>query len=52
MHMFGRYTNEVPTLTFEYEDQAPWGRGMGNKEIIDNYLELQKRVRENNLGPL
>lgn len=52
MHMFGRYEQETPTLTFEYEKETPWGKGMSNEEIINNYLELQRRIKENNLGPL
>lgn len=52
MHMFGRYKDEIPTLTFEYEKETPWGKGMSNEQIINNYLELQKRIKENNLGPL
>ncbi|MBN1384040.1 MAG: radical SAM protein [Elusimicrobia bacterium] len=52
MHMFSRYENETPTLTFEYDKQTPWGRGFDGKEIVSNYLELQNRIKENGMGPL
>ena len=46
MHMWSRYDNEEPTLTFEYlKDQ-----GLPNQTIIKNYLELQKRLKERNIG--
>lgn len=50
MHLFGRYGHEQPTLTFEYEKRAPWGRGANAKEIIENYLELQNRLREHKMS--
>ncbi len=52
MHMFGRYENETPTLTFEYHDQTDWGKSFKNEKIVNNYLELQTRIRENGLGPI
>ncbi len=52
MHMFSRYGGEIPTLTFEYEPQTPWGRAPSNQKIIENYLELQQRIKENGYGPL
>jgi radical SAM superfamily enzyme YgiQ (UPF0313 family) len=52
MHMHSRYENEIPTLTFEYEKQTPWGKGTSSERIIKNYLELQERIKENGLGPL
>lgn len=50
MHNFGRYEHEIPTLTFEYEKQAPWGETFSNEELINNHIELQTRLRENNLS--
>lgn len=52
MHMYGRYTEEVPRLTFEYEEHTPWGKGFSSERIINNYLELQTRLREHGLGSL
>lgn len=49
MHLFGRYGDEMPTLTFEYEENAPWGKGLNSEAIVRNYLELQKRLRANGL---
>ncbi|CAA7618443.1 radical SAM protein [Magnetospirillum sp. UT-4] len=52
MHMYGRYDDEIPSLTFEYERDAPWGRAFSNREIVDNYLELQARLRNKGLASL
>lgn len=52
MAMFGRYEDETPTLTFEYEEQAPWGKGFSKERIINNYLELQTKLRESKLSTL
>lgn len=52
MHLFSRYKDEMPTLTFEYCEHTPWGRGHSSDEIIKNYLELQRRIRENGYGPI
>ncbi len=52
MHMIGRYSNETPNLTFRYAKQTPWDRSFSEKEIIENYMELQKRLKENNLATL
>lgn len=50
MHMFRRYDkNEVPALTFEYEKETPWGKGFSSEKIINNYTELQDRLREHGL---
>ncbi len=49
MHMYSRYKNEMPTLSFEYHDQTPWGKGMASQKIINNYLELQSRLQKHNL---
>lgn len=52
MHMYGRYENELPSLTFEYEKQTPWGKSFSNDRIINNYLELQTRLKEHGLARL
>jgi len=52
MHMFNRYDKELPTLTFEYEKAAPWGRGFSSDEIIENYLALQARLKKEGLNTL
>jgi len=52
MHMHGRYENEIPTLTFEYDKKAPWGKSLSNKKIVNNYLELQRRLKEHGLAHL
>jgi len=52
MHMFGRYEEEVPTLTFEYEKSAPWEESFSNERIISNYMDLQARLRECGLSSL
>jgi len=51
MHLFSRYKDELPTLTFEYCENTPWGRGHSRDEIIKNYLELQRRIIESGYGP-
>jgi radical SAM superfamily enzyme YgiQ (UPF0313 family) len=49
-HMHGRYDNEVPELTFEYEEVTPWGRSLTKEQIVKNYLDLQARLREHRLS--
>jgi len=49
MHMFGRYEHETPALTFEYEEQTPWGKGLSKERIVNNYMELQRRLKEHGL---
>jgi len=51
MHMHGRYEKEIPRLTFEYEENTPWGKGFSKEKIVDNYLELQTRIKESGRGP-
>lgn len=46
MHMYGRYETEIPEFTFEYEEQAPWGKAHGKENIVNEYVELQTRLRE------
>ncbi len=50
MHMFGRYEDELPSLTFEYEKQTPWGKSFSNEQIIENYMELQNRLNSHNMA--
>ncbi|OGS44947.1 MAG: hypothetical protein A2539_04530 [Elusimicrobia bacterium RIFOXYD2_FULL_34_15] len=50
MHMYSRYDSEMPSLTFEYEKNTPWGKGTSQEKIIKNYLELQRRLKEANLA--
>lgn len=52
MHMFGRYEDEVPKLTFEYEQHTPWGNSFSNDMIISNYMELQARLKNGGLNRL
>jgi radical SAM superfamily enzyme YgiQ (UPF0313 family) len=52
MHMHGRYSNEVPTLTFEYEPNASWGKSFTGSQIVANYLELQARLKKHGLAHL
>jgi radical SAM superfamily enzyme YgiQ (UPF0313 family) len=52
MHMYGRYEHEIPTLTFEYEENTPWGKGLSNERIVNNYMELQERIKQYGLGPI
>ena len=50
MHLFNRFDDEMPKLTFEYKEQAPWGKGFNSERIINNFLELQSRIKELNLN--
>lgn len=52
MHMFGRYEKELPTLTFEYENKTPFGKGLSQERLVNNYLELQDRILKNGFGPI
>jgi radical SAM superfamily enzyme YgiQ (UPF0313 family) len=52
MHMHGRYEKEIPTLTFEYDKNTPWGSGEKSETIIDNYLKLQDLVKSHGYGPI
>ncbi len=51
MHMYGRYERETPTLTFEYEEQTPWGKGPSNEKIINDYMQLQEKIKAFGFGP-
>lgn len=50
MHMHGRYSDEEPTLNFEYAAETPFGKGMPAHQILRNYLELQTRLKEQGLA--
>lgn len=52
MHMYGRYSDEIPSLTFEYERDAPWGRAFSSQQIVENYLELQSRLKARGMASL
>ncbi len=51
-HMYGRYEEELPKITFEYEKQTPWGIGPSQEEIVNNYVALQTRLREKGISSL
>lgn len=38
-----------PKLTFEYAKETPWGPSLTSEQIIDNYLELHERLRQQGL---
>lgn len=50
MHQHGKYRDELPQLTFVYEEETPWGRSMTPEQIIKNYTELLQRLRERGLN--
>lgn len=52
MHLYGRYDNEMPTLTFEYQEDNPWGKSIPSEKIIENYLELQNRLHQRGIANL
>ena len=53
MHMYGRYKEEIPSLTFEYDAVNPWGgKGMTREQIVANYLELQSRLHKAGISRL
>jgi radical SAM superfamily enzyme YgiQ (UPF0313 family) len=52
MHMYSRYDAETPSLTFEYEEVTPWGTGFSSRRIVENYLELQDRIKQAGMGPI
>ncbi len=49
MHLFNRYSDERPTLTFSYDESSPLGKGRSPERIVNDYLELQRRLKENGL---
>jgi len=43
---FGSFDeDERPKMTFEYNNDTPWGKGKSCEEIVDNYLQLQEAFR-------
>jgi len=51
MHMFGRYEEEkIPNISFKFDKNPPWGRAFTNDQIVDNYMELQSRLRDSGLS--
>ena len=50
-NVFGRFDeNEHPSPVFNYDKVTPFGRGMKNEEIIQNYEELQIILRDRGLN--
>ena len=52
MHLHGRYENERPTLTYEFEEAPAWGTPLKSDTIVNNYLEIQSRIKDGGYGPL
>lgn len=59
MHMFGRYEEEHPKLTFEYKDEILLKslpvlnvKSLSSEQIVSNYLFLQKKIISADKGPL
>lgn len=52
MHMYGRYADETPSLTFDYAPEGPLGPSLSSRQIVENYRELQRRLREAGLSAL
>ncbi len=53
MHMYSRYDKELPSLTFEYMDELPWGgKSIPKDKIISNYIELQDKIIKSGRGPV
>jgi anaerobic magnesium-protoporphyrin IX monomethyl ester cyclase len=49
--VFGRFSeDEKPTPIFEYEEMTPFGKGRKMDKIIDDYMMVQKFLRENKLN--
>lgn len=52
MHMYSRYGDERPHMTFRYKEQTPWGAGRPEDRIIADYLELQNRLKDRGIAHL
>jgi len=39
-------------MTFEYEENAPSGKSIKSEQIVMNYLELQRRIKQKRFGPV
>jgi hypothetical protein len=50
--MHGRYEEEIPSLTFEYDENTPWGKGQSSEKIVKNYLDLQSLIKDGGFGPV
>lgn len=50
MHLFSRYEDELPTLTFEYDQNTSLGKRFTNEKIISNYMELQEKLKDHDLA--
>lgn len=49
--VFGRFdAAEEPFMVYEYNEVTPWGEGMSNGRILQNYIELQTILRERRLN--
>ena len=49
--VFGRFDeNELPNMTFHYNEITPWGNQMSKDEIVQNYIELQAILRDRGLN--
>lgn len=48
MHMRA-LDGEEPKLSFEYRENAPWGKSLTNAQIVRNFLELASRLKETGL---
>ena len=46
MNLQDRYVHEEPKLSFEYEEQTPWGKGFSKEVIVANFLELKNKINE------
>lgn len=51
MHLRADYKTNRPMLTFKYSPETPWGKSLSNEKIVDNFIELQDRVRKAGLYP-
>lgn len=49
MHNHG-LDKERPQLTFEFHENTLWGKSLTNEQIVDNYLDLMTRLKENHLA--
>lgn len=48
---FGRFDeNELPDMTFHYNEITPWGKSISKDQIVQNYIELQTILRDRGLN--
>ena len=50
MHLVDRYKYEVPAVTFEYEENTPWGKPLTGEQIINNFQEIHATIKERGLS--